>query len=78
MSQGKLAVFLALIMVSLPLSGCFGEDESGGVVAGDVTITPATLSGGVFQAMTLKADKPLSFVLSNRSGVGLPLDFASV
>jgi len=60
MSQGKLAVFLALIMVSLPLSGCFGEDESGGVVAGDVTITPATLSGGVFQAMTLKADKPLS------------------
>ena len=60
MSQGGLAVFLALIMVTLPLSGCFGEDESMGVVAGDVTVTPATLSGGVFQAMTIKADKPLS------------------
>ncbi len=46
MSQGGLAVFLALIMVTLPLSGCFGEDDSGAVVAGDVTVTPATLSGG--------------------------------
>ena len=60
MAQRKLAVLLALIMVSLPLSGCFGEDEVGGVSAGDVTVTPAILNGGEFQAMTLKADRSLS------------------
>ena len=55
MAQRKLAVLLALIMLSLPLSGCFGEDEVSGVSADDVTVTPAILSGGEFQAMTLKA-----------------------
>ena len=60
MAQRKLAVLLALIMLSLPLSGCFGEDEVSGVSADDVTVTPAILSGGEFQAMTLKADRPLS------------------
>jgi len=48
-------------MMFAPLSGCFGEGDNGGPVGqGDVTITPETLIGGVFQGLTISADRDLS------------------
>ncbi|NCG01619.1 MAG: hypothetical protein GWP25_07500, partial [Euryarchaeota archaeon] len=55
------ALVLVLIMAFAPLSGCFGEDMSSRVNSeSDAVITPEVLSGGVFQGMTIAAEKDLS------------------
>ena len=54
------AGFLALLFCLAPLSGCFGEDGDSSVTEGDVVVTPAILTGGVFQGLTIAADSDLS------------------
>ncbi len=55
------ALFLVLVMFSAAFSGCFGETEDSGINSEkDVVITPQTLSGGVFQGLTINAKADLS------------------
>ena len=55
------AVLLVLLMFSAAFSGCFGETEQSGINSEkDVVVTPQTLSGGVFQPMTITAKADLS------------------
>ena len=55
------ALFLVLVMFSAAFSGCFGETEQTGINSEkDVLITPQTLSGGVFQGLTITAKADLS------------------
>ena len=55
------AVLLVLLMFSSAFSGCFGETEQSGINSDrDVVVTPQTLSGGVFQPMTITAKADLS------------------
>jgi hypothetical protein len=55
------ATLLVLVFISASFSGCFGENEVDGVSsANDVVVTPAILSGGVFQGLTIAAEKDLS------------------
>ena len=62
--RGLQALVLVLIMMMAPLAGCFGENENDGVVrSGDVTITPVTMIGGVFQGLTISAEQDLSAVV---------------
>ena len=58
--DARRALGLVCIMMLAPLSGCFGEGEDATIGDGDINITPETLIGGVFQGMTLSADKDLS------------------
>ena len=60
-ARGLQALTLVLIMVMAPLAGCFGENDEDGIVrTGDVTITPVTMIGGVFQGLTISAEQDLS------------------
>ena len=55
------AVLLVLLMFSAAFSGCFGETEQSGINSEkDVVVTPQTLSGGIFQPMTITAKADLS------------------
>ncbi len=55
------ALGLVCIMMLAPLAGCFGEGDDGGQIKEtDVVITPETLIGGVFQGLTISADRDLS------------------
>jgi len=48
-------------MCLAPLSGCFGENDNGGLVRpDDVTITPITMIGGIFQGLTLSVEQDMS------------------
>ena len=48
-------------MMLAPLSGCFGEgDDDGPIRQSDVVVTPEVLIGGVFQGVTISADRALS------------------
>ena len=59
--RGLQALVLVLIMMMAPLAGCFGENDNDGMVrSGDVTITPVTMIGGVFQGLTISAEQDLS------------------
>ena len=59
--RGLQALTLVLIMMMAPLAGCFGENGDEGIVkSGDVTITPVTMVGGVFQGLTISADEDFS------------------
>ncbi len=58
--DARRALGLVFIMMLAPLSGCFGESDDSAIGNGDVNITPETLIGGVFQGVTLSADKDLS------------------
>ena len=52
---------LICMMMLAPLSGCFGEgDDDGPIRQSDVAITPEVLIGGVFQGVTISADRALS------------------
>ncbi len=60
-SKGVQALFLVLLMCLAPLSGCFGENDSSGLVRpDDVTITPITMIGGIFQGLTLSVEQDMS------------------
>ena len=55
------ALFLVCIMVLMPISGCFGEqNDTGPASEGDVVVTPMVWTGGVFQGVTIKAETDLS------------------
>ena len=55
------ALGLVCIMMLAPLAGCFGEGGDGGTIReSDVAITPETLIGGVFQGLTISAERDLS------------------
>ena len=55
------ACFLVLLMLLTPLSGCFGEQDGGGLESiEDVVITPPVLTGGVFQGVTVAAKVDLA------------------
>ena len=55
------AYFLVLLMFMAPLSGCFGEDDGDGPTSlNDVVVTPSTLTGGVFQGVTIQAKTDLA------------------
>ena len=55
------ACFLILVMFSAAFSGCFGESGDTGINSDrDVVVTPETLSGGVFQPLTITAKADLS------------------
>ena len=55
------AFFLVLLMLLTPLSGCFGQQDGGGLESvEDVVITPPVLTGGVFQGVTIAAEVDLS------------------
>ena len=59
--DARRAFGLVCIMMLAPLSGCFGEgDDNGPVGENDVTVTPETLIGGIFQGLTISADRDLS------------------
>ena len=54
------ACFLVMLMLLTPLSGCFGQQDAGLGSTDDVVITPAVLTGGVFQGLTIAAEVDLS------------------
>ena len=59
--DARRAFGLVCIMMLAPLSGCFGEgDNDASIGQGDVTITPEVLIGGVFQGLTISAERDLS------------------
>lgn len=60
MQRPLTAGFLALLFCLAPLSGCFGEDGDSAISEGDVVVTPQTLSGGVFQGVTIFAETDLA------------------
>ena len=58
------ACLLVLLMISAPLSGCFGEDDGESLInASDVTITPKVLVGGSFQPVTVAVSEDMSVFL---------------
>ena len=68
-----ISLLFIMLMFGSSLQGCFGGDGKDGVSEGDVTITPAILSGGVFQGLTITAEKDLSafvpyLILNSDSG----------
>ena len=58
--KGMQAFTLVLLMALAPLAGCFGENESAQITENDVDITPKTWTAGVFQSVTITAEKSLS------------------
>ena len=59
--DARRAFGLVCIMMLAPLSGCFGEgDNDGRITQSDVVVTPEVLIGGVFQGLTISADRALS------------------
>ena len=58
-SRGSIALLLVVLMVSAPLSGCFGEEESE-ASASSLSITPKVLEAGVFQQVELSAKAGMS------------------
>ena len=55
------ALFLISLMMLTPLSGCFGQQDGGGLNSvEDVVVTPALWTGGVFQGVTIEAQTDLS------------------
>ena len=59
--DARRAFGLVCIMMLAPLSGCFGEGDDDGLIRqSDVVVTPEVLIGGVFQGVTISADRALS------------------
>ena len=55
------AVALVALMILAPMSGCFGNNSDDVIIdAGDITITPAVLTGGEFQGVTFAAESSMS------------------
>ena len=49
------ALFLISLMMLTPLSGCFGQQNGGGLDSvEDVVVIPALWTGGVFQGVTIE------------------------
>ena len=59
--EASKALGLVCIMMLAPLAGCFGEgDGDASIRESDLAITPETLIGGVFQGLTISAERDLS------------------
>ena len=54
-----MAGLMVVLMLSAPLSGCFGED-SPGVSSADLGVNPEALIAGEFQPVSLRADSRMS------------------
>ena len=50
---------MVFVVLSAPLSGCFGSSESS-LTSEDLGVVPGTLVSGVFQDVTLEAGKSMS------------------
>ncbi len=58
-------------MCLAPLSGCFGGDGGDDAPGmNDVVITPEVLTGGVFQGLTISAEKDVSAFIPYLMGLG--------
>ncbi len=53
------AVLMVFVVLSAPLSGCFGNSDHG-LTADDLEVAPGTLVSGVFQDVTLEASQRMS------------------
>ena len=53
------AFLMVFVVLSAPLSGCFGSSESS-LTSEDLEVVPGTLVSGVFQDVTLEAGKSMS------------------
>ena len=53
------AVLMVFVVLSAPLSGCFGNSDHG-LTADDLEVAPGTLVSGVFQDVTLEAGQRMS------------------
>ncbi|MDP7531290.1 MAG: hypothetical protein QF591_00975, partial [Candidatus Thalassarchaeum sp.] len=53
-SRSGIALLMVAVMVSAPLSGCFGEEEAEASAA-SLSVTPEVLEAGVFQQVELSA-----------------------
>ena len=64
-ARASQALLLVMLMISAPLSGCFGEDDEGSglVNVSDITITPKILVGGSFQPVTVSVSEDMSVFL---------------
>ncbi len=59
--DARRALGLVCIMMLAPLAGCFGGGgDTEQIRQSDVTVTPEVLIGGVFQGLTISADRALS------------------
>ncbi len=59
--DARRALGIVCIMMLAPLAGCFGEGgDNGRIGENDVSITPETLIGGIFQGLTISAERDLS------------------
>ena len=54
------AGFLTLTMILASFSGCFGENEDGGIDINSVIVSPKALTGGEFQPLTVTANTDIS------------------
>ena len=53
------ALLMVFVILTAPLSGCFGESQ-GEVTSDDLEVAPGTLVSGVFQEVSLKAEQSMS------------------
>ena len=58
-SRTSIALLLVLLMVSAPLSGCFGEEESA-PTSSDLAVNPEVMVAGSFQLVSLSASAGMS------------------
>ena len=71
-----MAGLMVVLMLSAPLSGCFGED-SPGVSSTELKVNPEALIAGEFQPVSLRADSrmwglPLNSRTSFPSATSVP------
>ena len=58
-SRSGIALLMVAVMVSAPLSGCFGEEKAEASAA-SLSVTPEVLEAGVFQQVELSAKAGMS------------------
>ena len=63
MRRSPLAMLLVLLMVGASVQGCFGNDDEGGLSAGDLNISPDPLTAGIFQSVYFQADKDMRILI---------------
>ena len=58
-SRASTALLLVVLMVSAPLSGCFGEEDSV-PTSSDLSVNPDVMVAGSFQLVSLSAEEGMS------------------
>ena len=59
MRRQAVPLFLVLLMLSAPLSGCLGSNDDLGPTGDSLDVSPDPLTGGVFQSIHLHADESM-------------------